>query len=289
MMKFLISPLFLIHIFSSLQVKAQEGMSDLAAVRLAYESGSDRKIKGLNTEIGYDQWEIRTPVFFKESGDWKFAAGIRYQSSDIDVSDSSFLNENRLHSMDFAFFLSKKRDENFDWVFLFNPAIAGDYENTGTDAFNYLTIAGAKWKQTENLQWIFGAVYTTGIGDDLFVPAVGLIWELSDHSNLIFAGPIIRYKYKISDSLELNLGGQFVGNRWNTEAVYGGNLEERNFRYRSYRINGSLQWNFDLNHSVFVGGGFDFAGEVEIESASVNSDRDVENGAFFEAGYQYKF
>ena len=51
----------------------------------------------------------------------------------------------------------------------------------------------------------------------------------------------------------------------------------------------NIQWNFDENHSVFVGGGFDFAGEVEIESASVNSDRDVENGAFFEAGYQYKF
>ena len=288
-MKSLISPLFFIYLLINLNVKAQERMSDLAAVRLAYESGSARTIKGLNTEIAYDQWEVRTPVFFKESGDWKFAAGIRYQSADIDVSDPAFLNENRLHSMDLAFFLSKKRDENFDWLFLFNPALSGDYENTGSDAFNYLTIAGAKWKQTENLQWIFGAVYTTGIGDDLFVPAVGLIWEPSDHSNLIFAGPIIRYNYKVSDSLELNLGGQFVGNRWNTEAVYGGNLEERNFRYRSYRINGSLQWNFDENHSVFVGGGYDFAGEVEIESASVNSDRDVENGGFFEAGYQYRF
>ena len=24
-----------------------------------------------------------------------------------------------------------------------------------------------------------------------------------------------------------------------------------------------FQWNFDENHSVFVGGGYDFAGEVE--------------------------
>ena len=104
-----------------------------------------------------------------------------------------------------------------DWLLLFNPTLAGDYENTNSDAFNYLTIAGAKWKQTENLQWIFGAVYTTGIGDDLFVPAVGLIWEPSDRSNVVFAGPIIRYNYEISDSLELNLGGQFVGNRWNTK------------------------------------------------------------------------
>lgn len=264
-------------------------MSDLAAVRLAYESGSDRTIKGTNTAIEYDQWEIRTPIFFKESGDWKFAAGIRYQSTDIKVSDSTFLNENDLHSLDLAFFLSKKKDETFDWLFLFNPTLAGDYENTGSDAFNYLTIAGAKWKQNETLQWIFGAVYTTGIGDDLFVPAVGLIWEPSEQSSLVFAGPIIRYNYKISDFLEFNLGGQFVGNRWNTEALYAGNLEERNFRYRSYRVNGTFQWNLDNHHAVFVGGGYDFAGEVEIESPSLISDRDVENGGNFEVGYQYRF
>jgi hypothetical protein len=270
-------------------VKAQEGMSDLAAVRLAYESNSDREIKGTTDEIGYDQWEIRTPVFFKEAGDWKFAAGVRYQSTNLDFTDSTVFDEDRLHSLDLAFFLSKKRSDTLDWLFLFNPTLAGDYENTHNDAFNYLTIAGAKWKQSENLQWIFGAVYTTGIGDDLFVPAIGLIWEPSDRSSFVFAGPIIRYSYQLSDSLALKLGGQFVGNRWNTEATYGGSLEERNVRYRSYRVSANLQWSFDDHHSVFAGAGYDFAGEFEIESPSLNTDRDVENGGVFEIGYQYQF
>jgi len=270
-------------------VKAQEGMSDLAAVRLAYESSSDREIKGSTDEIGYDQWEIRTPVFFKEAGDWKFAAGVRYQSTNLDFTDSTVLDEDRLHSLDLAFFLSKKSSETLDWLFLFNPTLAGDYENTDNDAFNYLTIAGAKWKQSENLQWIFGAVYTTGIGDDLFVPAIGLIWEPSDRSSFVFAGPIIRYSYQLSDSLALKLGGQFVGNRWNTEAIYGGSLEERNVRYRSYRVSANLQWSFDDHHSIFAGGGYDFAGEFEIESPTLNTDRDVENGGVFEIGYQYQF
>jgi len=270
-------------------VKAQEGMSDLAAVRLAYESSSDREIKGTTDEIGYDQWEIRTPVFFKEAGDWKFAAGVRYQSTNLDFTNPNVLNEDRLHSLDLAFFLSKKSSDTLDWLFLFNPTLAGDYENTDNDAFNYLTIAGAKWKQSENLQWIFGAVYTTGIGDDLFVPAIGLIWEPSDRSSFVFAGPIIRYSYQLSDSLALKLGGQFVGNRWNTEAIYGGSLEERNVRYRSYRVSANLQWSFDDHHSIFAGGGYDFAGEFEIESPTLNTDRDVENGGVFEIGYQYQF
>ena len=280
---------FLLLIMSYMVVKAQEGMSDLAAVRLAYESSSDREIKGTTDEIGYDQWEIRTPVFFKESGDWKFATGVRYQSTNLDFTDSTVLDENRLHSLDLAFFLSKKSSETLDWLFLFNPTLAGDYENTDNDAFNYLTIAGAKWKQSENLQWIFGAVYTTGIGDDLFVPAIGLIWEPSDRSSFVFAGPIIRYSYQLSDSLALKMGGQFVGNRWNTEAIYGGSLEERNVRYRSYRVSANLQWSFDDHHSVFTGGGYDFAGEFEIEAPSLNTDRDVENGGVFEIGYQYQF
>lgn len=280
---------FLLLVLSYMVVKAQEGMSDLAAVRLAYESNSDREIKGTTDEIGYDQWEIRTPVFFKEAGDWKFAAGVRYQSTNLDFTDSTVFDEDRLHSLDLAFFLSKKSSDTLDWLFLFNPTLAGDYENTDNDAFNYLTIAGAKWKQSENLQWIFGAVYTTGIGDDLFVPAIGLIWEPSDRSSFVFAGPIIRYSYQLSDSLALKLGGQFVGNRWNTEATYGGSLEERNVRYRSYRVSANLQWSFDDHHSVFAGAGYDFAGEFEIESPSLNTDRDVENGGVFEIGYQYQF
>ena len=44
----------LLFVLSYMLVNAQEGMSDLAAIRLAYESGSDREIKGTGTEVGYD-------------------------------------------------------------------------------------------------------------------------------------------------------------------------------------------------------------------------------------------
>ena len=59
-------------------------MSELASVRISYETLSDRTIDGTNTEIGLDQWEVRAPFFYKESGDWKIAAGIRYQSTDFE-------------------------------------------------------------------------------------------------------------------------------------------------------------------------------------------------------------
>lgn len=275
----------------SLFSHAQDGMSELAAIRFAYENNVDRKIKGMNADIGYDQWEVRAPFYFSQIRDWTLAAGIRYQSTHLDISDTSVypLLEDQLHSLDLALFVSKKYSDSVDLLFLFNPSLSGDYENTGSDAFNYLTIAGVKWEQSDYLQWIFGTVYTSGIGDDMFLPAVGFIWEPSENSTLVFAGPIIRYNYQFTSKWELNLGGQFVGNRWHTEASYGGSIEKRDLRFRSYRISANLQYNIGRNHALFAGGGIDFAGELELETPTTRDERDVENGGNLEIGYKYKF
>ena len=282
--------LFSLYCLSQLSF-AQQEMSEWAGIRLSYEQTADRNIKGLNSDIGYDQWEFRAPFFYTKKQDWTFAAGLRYQSTDLDISNQAAypLDESQLHSIDLAFFASKKYSENLDWIFLFNPNLAGDYEDVNSDALNYLTIAGVKWEQQESLQWIFGAVYTTGIGDDLFVPAIGFIWKPSSDSSLIFAGPILRYNLKLSDKWNLNLGGQFTGNRWHTKSNYGGSIEKRDFRFRSYRLFGNLEYNINERHSVYAGGGIDFGGEVELETPTTRDERDVENGGLMEIGYQFKF
>ena len=109
----------------------QEGMSELAGIRFAYENSSEREIKGINADIAYDQWEIRAPFFYSQKDDWTIAAGIRYQSTKLDISNPiayPFL-EDQLHSLDLALFLSRKYSENIDWLLLFNPNLAGDFEN----------------------------------------------------------------------------------------------------------------------------------------------------------------
>jgi opacity protein-like surface antigen len=135
-------------------------------------------------------------------------------------------------------------------------------------------------------------VYTTGLGDDLFVPAVGFTWEPSDRSSLLFAGPIIRYKYGFSDSLDLVLSGGFSGNRWNTQSTkYTGTKQERNFRLRSYRVSASLKWNMDEHHALFATGGIDFAriAEIELLNETELLDRDLKSAPSLELGYKYQF
>ena len=284
--------LFLSIALISIPIYGQDALSDMASIRASYSILPDKKIDGLRTEVGYDQWELRAPLFYKKLDSWMLAAGIRYQLTDLDFSDSMLLDEDQLHSIDLALFLSKKQSDNLDWIFLFNPSLAGDLEEVDSDAMNYMTIAGAKWKASETFEWIFGGVYTTGLGDDLFVPAIGFTWNPSKETSFMFAGPIIRYKYQFTDSFTLMLGGQFAGNRWNTQSTkYTGSKQERNLRLRSYRVSASLQWNLDKNHVLFATGGIDFARNAEIELINETKilDQDVKSTPSYELGYMYRF
>ena len=67
---------------------------------------TDRKIDGLTTEVGYDQWEAQA-FFYKKLDSWMFAAGLRYQTTGLDFSDKALLDEDRLHSIDLAFYKQK--------------------------------------------------------------------------------------------------------------------------------------------------------------------------------------
>ena len=60
--------------------------------------------RGNEYEIGANQWELMTPLYYHGGEDWSFGAGLRYQSTDVEVSDSTFLNEDRLHSLELALF-----------------------------------------------------------------------------------------------------------------------------------------------------------------------------------------
>ena len=154
---------------------------------------------------------------------------------------------------------------------------------------NYMALAGVRWKQSETFQWIFGAFYSTGFDDDMFLPAIGFMWEPSDQMYLVFAGPIIRYRYSLTDSIDWILGGQFSGNRWKTEGQYvGGNDPE--FAMTAYRLYTTLQWNTSEKHGVFASIGAELGREVALKYTNgVESDRDLKSAPSFEIGYRYRF
>ena len=276
-------------IASHLVLTAQDFISDSAAIKISYGSSPDRKVEGTNVEIGGSQWELMTPLYYHDGGDWSFGAGLRYQSTDIDISDSSFLMEDHLQSLELALFLSKDYSDTLKGIALFVPGMAGDFDATGSDAMNYMALAGVRWLKSETFQWIFGAFYSTGFDDDMFLPAIGFMWEPSDQMDLVFAGPIIRYRYSLSDSVDWILGGQFSGNRWKTEGQYtGGNDPE--FAMTAYRLYTTLQWNPSEKHGVFASIGAELGREVALKYTNgVESDQDLKSAPSFEIGYRFRF
>jgi hypothetical protein len=197
--------------------------------------------------------------------------------------------EDHLQSLELALFLSKDYSDTLKGIALFVPGMAGDFDATGSDAMNYMALAGVRWQKSETFQWIFGAFYSTGFDDDMFLPAIGFMWEPSDQMDLVFAGPIIRYRYSLSDSVDWILGGQFSGNRWKTEGQYtGGNDPE--FAMTAYRLYTTLQWNPSEKHGVFASIGAELGREVALKYTNgVESDQDLKSAPSFEIGYRFRF
>ena len=219
-MKFTASVLFLASLFPAL-LSGQDFVSGVAAIRISHSWVPDRKIEGLSTEVGLSEWSVMSPIFYHKSETWSFGAGLRYESTSLDFSDSATLDEDRLQSIDLPLFLGMEQSEKIQWILMLNPSLSGDFEQVDGDTLNYLLLGGARYRKSETLEWFFGAVYSTGFDDDLFLPAIGFKWEPSEKSDLFFAGPILRYRYSFTDSLDLVLAGNLSGNRWNTEAGYG--------------------------------------------------------------------
>ena len=274
-------------------LQSQDFMSDSAAIKVSYGYSPDRKVDGTNIEIGGSQWELMTPLYYHDGGDWSLGAGLRYQSTDIDISDATFLKEDHLQSLELALFLSKDYSNSLKGIALFVPGMSGDFETTGGDAMNYMAMAGVRWKKSETFQWIFGAFYSTGFDDDIFLPAVGFMWEPSDKADLVFAGPIIRYRYSLSESFDWITGGQFSGNRWLTEADYndGAGVVEKEFSMQAYRLYTTIQWNPTEKHGVFATLGAELGREVELKNAAGTAvaERDLKSAPSFEVGYRFRF
>ena len=282
--------LLLFFLISPLLIFGQDFITDSAAIKISYGCSPDRKVEGTNIDIGGSQFELITPLYYHDGGDWSFGAGLRYQNTDIDVSDSSFLNEDNLQSLEVALFLSKDYSVSLKGIALFVPGISGDFKNTGNDAMNYMALAGVRWKRSETFQWIFGAFYSTGFDDDMLLPAIGFMWEPSDRADLVFAGPIIRYRYSLSDSIDWIFGGQFSGNRWKTEGQYTGGNNDPEFAMTAYRLYTTLQWNPSEKHGIFVSAGAELGREVSLQYTNgLELERDLKSAPSFEIGYRFRF
>lgn len=271
----------------SISLLSQDFKKEMKAVRTTYSITPDRNIEGTNVDLGINQWGIMSPIFYEKSDDWAFGAGFRYELTDIDFSNSALLNESTLHSIDLPLFASYDQSESLQWILLFNPTLSGDLDHISGDGMNYMTMAGVRYEKSENFQWIFGAFYSTGFNDNTFIPGIGFSWKPSENSDFLFAGPLLRYRYSFTDSIDFILDGKYSSNDWNT---YNAGTE-RDLSLKTYQLTASIQWNFNENNAAYGGVGIEVAREIEIKNdiGTVLHKKDIKSAPLFEVGYRYSF
>ncbi|MFP6887772.1 MAG: DUF6268 family outer membrane beta-barrel protein [Opitutales bacterium] len=265
----------------------QDLAKEIAAVRFSVENVSTSRVKGTGIDVSTFELGVFSPIFYKKIESWSLGAAARYEWTDLEFTDKNLLEEQSLHALDLPLFLAKEQSEELMWFLLFNPTLASDFDHIENDSFHYLTIFGARYKTSETFQWLLGALYSTGYDDDLFLPALGFQWKLSEQAQLLFAGPVIRFQYSLSEKLDWILFSQPSGTKWNTRAGYG----KRDVRMRGLSLGTSLQWEFTNQHSLILSAGWQLAREIEIKDASGTTllERDLETAPFVETGYRYHF
>ena len=271
----------------SISLLSQDFKKEMKAVRTTYSITPDRNIEGTNVDLGINQWGIMSPIFYQKSDDWAFGAGFRYEFTDVDFSNSALLNESTLHSIDLPLFASYDQSESLQWILLFNPTLSGDLDHISGDGMNYMTMAGVRYEKSENFQWIFGTFYSTGFNDNTFIPGIGFSWKPSENSDFLFAGPLLRYRYSFTDSIDFILDGKYSSNDWNT---YNAGTE-RDLSLKTYQLTASIQWNFNENNAAYGGVGIEVAREIEIKNdiGTVLHKKDIKSAPLFEVGYRYSF
>ena len=248
-------------------------------------------IDGTNTDLSTTELRFNAPIYKFDVAGWTGGLGVTYTHTNLNFASSTLLDESELHSLDVPFFLTRQSSENLSWILMGTPNLSGDYNDIDSDTMNYSLLGGARYKRSDSFEWLFGFFYTTGFEDDLFVPAIGFIWDISDDSQLTFVGPFVRYSYDLSNNITWSLNGGFAGNRWDTQSDYASGVDDREFRLRSYRISTQIEMNLSEKQELFAGIGFDLAREVEIKNGIGTSliEEDVEEAPFFEIGYRYSF
>ena len=269
------------------ELHAQDFKKEMAAIRTTYSHTPDRSIEGTGIKLGIDQWGIMSPIFFHKTEKWALGAGFRYELSKLDISNRSLLNESSLNSIDLPIFAALDQSEHLQWIFLFNPSLSGDFDHVSGDAMKYMTMAGGRYKVSESFQWIFGAFYSTGFNDNTFLPGIGFSWEPTENSDFLFAGPFLRYRYSITDSIDFIIDGKYSSNDWNT---YDSGVE-KDLSLSGYQVTTSLQWNFSEKQAVYGGIGFEVAREIEIKNdvGGVLYEKDIKSAPLFEIGYRFRF
>ncbi|MFN3159708.1 MAG: DUF6268 family outer membrane beta-barrel protein [Rubinisphaera brasiliensis] len=179
-----------------------------------------------------------------------------------------------LHRASVAIMGMMPLSERFMGQVIVSPGISTDFENTSSDAMRTTGVGMVIFRQSPELQWMFGVVYLDR-EDISILPAVGLNWSPNERTKLEFTFPRPRFKRRMADD-GFNerwwyLAAEFGGGSWAVERANG---TDDIITLKDYRLLFGIETTGQENRSWFWEAGLVLGREVEYDSDIGNFNQD---------------
>ncbi len=229
-------------------------------------SGGDRGLEvqqfGVNVPI---------PLLMDDGSNLRVVAGIRYRWNELKLDGFEPIGGDlNLHRLQLATnFWITGRDERRTFWLRAEPGIHSDFETITSDDFTFTALALCSHQWREDWKVIFGGYFSTDLGRELLLPALGLIWEPNSRWVVSLTAPRVAVTHAPADGWLLRAFAYPGGARWNVEVPETG--ENLNLEYQAIRLGSSLERNLAGPLWFYVEGGYQLAQEIGFEDR-----RDVE-------------
>jgi len=141
-----------------------------------------------------------------------------------------------------------------------------------------------------NKQWILGAAYGEQFGKPQLVPVLGVVWELSERSQLSTLFPLLKYEYLADEKTKYNFAIQPVGAQWTWEKGDVGNQEPGNIELSAIQFSGGTQIEFSEKYSGSFALGLFTNRKIKVSrqsDTSINASVDLKNAWMAQAGLEF--
>jgi len=174
---------------------------------------------GLNgAEFDFFEARLDAPIYGKKLGDWRFALSVRYRYNELSLSgdfDQEIPTDLSLHGAELRTDLIWKPDDS-KWQFWtsIRPEIYSDFENVSGDHIGGTVIGTLGYTFTDNFAMGLGVYAGRGLGDYQLIPAIGMIWDITDTLRLEVLPPKPMLRWSPTDSWVFKIGAFPAGGTW---------------------------------------------------------------------------
>jgi hypothetical protein len=211
--------------------------------------------------ISTSEGTLRSPVFKKDFGAWRYVSGVSYQITSLQVSgaDVRGFTGHAISLPQDLFWLPNGRNPGwFGWLRV-APGVASDLHSVGARDLSLATLAALGYRTGPHWTFMAGAYFSRDVGAPRTLPAIGLIWSPCSQWTVALVPPRFLVKWRPDDQWAFKFLVQPDGGSWHESTQQG-----RIYELRQFSAGLEAERKISAHAAVFAGVGYSFGGKLEV-------------------------